>query len=100
LLAHQKETRIRGAASPRSASPIGPAPTRLPLIALPLLTAHPLVHLLIGIVLVLLMLIPALIYIDENYSTPIHNISLYWHFVDVIWVFLYAIFYLPGAHLK
>jgi cytochrome c oxidase subunit III len=58
------------------------------------------VHLLIGIVLVLLMLIPALIYIDENYSTPIHNISLYWHFVDVIWVFLYAIFYLPGAHLK
>src|SRR6185437_9997272 len=50
LLAHQKETRIRRAASPRSASPIGPAPTRLPLIALPLLTAHPLVHLLIGMV--------------------------------------------------
>src|SRR5258706_8197418 len=35
LLAHQNDTRLRGAASPRSASPIGPAPTRLPRIALP-----------------------------------------------------------------
>ena len=43
-LQHQKEIRTRGAASPRSASPIGPAPTRLPRIALPLLTAHPLPH--------------------------------------------------------
>src|SRR3954451_20679931 len=35
-LPHQKATRCRGAASPRSASPIGPAPTRLPRIAFPL----------------------------------------------------------------
>src|SRR3984885_9685060 len=35
---HQNDTQTRGAASPRSASPIGPAPTRLPRIALPLLT--------------------------------------------------------------
>src|SRR6478735_7806140 len=35
---HQKEMRRRGADSPRSASPIGPAPTRLPRIALPLAT--------------------------------------------------------------
>jgi hypothetical protein len=47
-LQHQNETRTRGAASPRSASPIGPAPTRLPRIALPLLTAHPLPHGLLG----------------------------------------------------
>src|SRR5690606_31711831 len=33
-------TRIRGAASPRSASPIGPAPTRLPRMALPLPTKN------------------------------------------------------------
>src|SRR5215475_9656102 len=38
-LQHQKETRTRGAASPRSASPMGPAPTRLPRMALPLLNA-------------------------------------------------------------
>src|SRR5690606_30320641 len=37
-LAHENESRTRGAASPRSASPIGPAPTRLPRIALPLPT--------------------------------------------------------------
>src|ERR1700760_1099767 len=35
---HQNDTHTRGAASPRSASPIGPAPTLLPRIALPLLT--------------------------------------------------------------
>ena len=34
-LAHQKEIRTLGAESPRSASPIGPAPTLLPRIALP-----------------------------------------------------------------
>ncbi len=38
LLAHQKEIRFRGADSPRSASPIGPAPTLLPRMALPLAT--------------------------------------------------------------
>src|ERR1700723_1731521 len=37
---HQNDTQVRGAASPRSASPIGPAPTLLPRIALPLLTDH------------------------------------------------------------
>src|SRR3954451_10844928 len=34
-LPHQKATRWRGAASPRSASPMGPAPTRLPRMAFP-----------------------------------------------------------------
>ena len=32
------------------------------------------------------------------YSTPIRIAGLYWHFVDIIWIFLYAIFYLPGLH--
>src|ERR1700760_1155260 len=41
-LAHQNEIPTRGADSPRSASPIGPAPTLLPRMALPLLTDHPL----------------------------------------------------------
>jgi len=34
-LAQKNETHWRGADSPRSFSPIGPAPTRLPRIALP-----------------------------------------------------------------
>lgn len=58
-------------------------------------------HLLIGVTLVLIMLYPVLLGdITEKYHTPVVNVSLYWHFVDMIWVFLYAIFYLPGAHLK
>ena len=32
------------------------------------------------------------------YHTPIEATGLYWHFVDIVWVFLYAIFYLPGVH--
>ena len=39
--AHQNGMRWRGAASPRSASPIGPAPTRVPRIALPPATSAP-----------------------------------------------------------
>lgn len=26
----------------------------------------------------------------------VSNLSLYWHFVDCIWIFLYPLFYLPG----
>lgn len=59
------------------------------------------IHLLVGIGLVLAMLVPLLGgTISAKYHTPIDNVSLYWHFVDVIWVFLYAIFYIPGAHLR
>jgi heme/copper-type cytochrome/quinol oxidase subunit 3 len=34
-----------------------------------------------------------------EYHSPIMFGGLYWHFVDIIWIFLYAIFYLPGLHL-
>jgi hypothetical protein len=32
------------------------------------------------------------------YHTPIVVTGLYWHFVDVIWLFLYALLYLIGRH--
>lgn len=32
-------------------------------------------------------------------STPVHISGLYWHFVDIVWVFLYPFLYLVGAHL-
>ncbi len=31
---------------------------------------------------------------DENYHTPIEMIGLYWHLVDLIWVFLFPLLYL------
>ena len=34
-----------------------------------------------------------------EYHTPVELAGLYWHFVDVIWVFLFALFYIEGLHL-
>jgi len=31
-----------------------------------------------------------------QYHAPITVAGLYWHFVDVVWVFLFALIYLPG----
>jgi cytochrome c oxidase subunit 3 len=31
-----------------------------------------------------------------DYHAPITVAGLYWHFVDVVWIFLFAIIYLPG----
>ena len=30
-------------------------------------------------------------------SLPVHAVGLYWHFVDVVWVFLYPLLYLIGG---
>jgi cytochrome c oxidase subunit 3 len=29
-----------------------------------------------------------------DYPTPIELIGLYWHFVDIVWIFLFPILYL------
>jgi cytochrome c oxidase subunit 3 len=36
----------------------------------------------------------------SEYHTPIEIGGLYWHFIDIVWVFLFAIFYIPGLHAK
>ena len=33
----------------------------------------------------------------ERYN-PVEMAGLYWHFVDIIWIFLYSLLYLIGAH--
>jgi cytochrome c oxidase subunit III len=33
---------------------------------------------------------------SPRYHAPITVAGLYWHFVDVIWIFLFALIYLPG----
>jgi cytochrome c oxidase subunit 3 len=33
---------------------------------------------------------------DANYNTPVDNIGLYWHFVDIVWIFLFPLLYLIG----
>jgi cytochrome c oxidase subunit 3 len=31
---------------------------------------------------------------DKHFYTPVENIGLYWHFVDVVWIFLFPLLYL------
>jgi cytochrome c oxidase subunit III len=35
---------------------------------------------------------------DEHYYTPIEVAGLYWHFVDIVWIFLFPLLYLIGYH--
>jgi cytochrome c oxidase subunit III len=56
-------------------------------------------HMLIGEGVLLVLLIRSLMgTFTAEYHTPIEIGGLYWHFVDIVWVFLYAIFYIPGLH--
>jgi cytochrome c oxidase subunit 3 len=34
------------------------------------------------------------------YHTPVELIGLYWHFVDIVWIFLFPLLYLVGRHLQ
>ncbi len=36
--------------------------------------------------------------IDKDYSSPIEISGLYWHFVDIVWIFLFPLLYLIGRH--
>lgn len=52
-------------------------------------------HMLIGIILLAVYArLAARGRFNEHYYTPIENIGLYWHFVDVVWVFLFPLLYL------
>jgi len=31
---------------------------------------------------------------DADYHTPLELTGLYWHFVDIVWVFLFPLLYL------
>ncbi len=35
---------------------------------------------------------------DANYYTPVEVAGLYWHFVDIVWIFLFPLLYLIGRH--
>jgi len=36
--------------------------------------------------------------ITKEYYTPIEISGLYWHFVDIVWIFLFPLLYLLGRH--
>ena len=35
---------------------------------------------------------------SPEYHTPVELVGLYWHFVDIIWIFLFPLLYLIGSH--
>lgn len=58
------------------------------------------VHMIVGAILIVVWLIPAArkgAYSAEYYA-PIEMFGLYWHFVDIVWIFLYPLLYLIGRH--
>jgi cytochrome c oxidase subunit 3 len=55
------------------------------------------IHLTIGIVLVIrLALLGCFDRLELDENPEIEVTGLYWHFVDIIWIFLYPLIYLPG----
>jgi cytochrome c oxidase subunit 3 len=37
---------------------------------------------------------------DASYHNPLECTGLYWHFVDIVWIFLFPLLYLLGAHAR
>ena len=35
---------------------------------------------------------------SRSYYTPVEIVALYWHFVDIVWIFLFPLLYLVGRH--
>jgi cytochrome c oxidase subunit 3 len=35
-----------------------------------------------------------------EYHSPVEISGLYWHFVDIVWIFLFPLLYLLGAHMQ
>ena len=57
------------------------------------------IHLTVGIFLVAFILFRASRReFSPSYYSPVENIGLYWHFVDIIWIFLYPLLYLIDIH--
>ena len=56
-------------------------------------------HMVVGLGLLSYLLIQAIRKVfSEFYFTPVEMIGLYWHFVDIVWIFLFPLLYLIGYH--
>ncbi len=56
-------------------------------------------HMIIGVVLLTIILIQNMCgKFSAEYNSPIDMFGLYWHFVDIVWIFLFPLLYLIGRH--
>ena len=54
-------------------------------------------HMIIGLGLLTFLLIQSIRRVfNANYFAPVEMIGLYWHFVDIVWIFLFPLLYLIG----
>lgn len=57
------------------------------------------VHMLIGLALLGLLTLRAWRgQLSPTYAAPVEMLGLYWHFVDIVWIFLFPLLYLLGRH--
>ena len=57
-------------------------------------------HMIIGLGIMTVMLVVgvATARSPREYASPIEISGLYWHFVDIVWIFLFPLLYLIGRH--
>src|SRR5436190_2721654 len=77
----------------------GPAKTELFFYLYFAMTGLHAIHVLVGVgLLTVLLLLARARRFSSDYYTPVEISGLYWHFVDLVWVFLYPLFYLVNRH--
>lgn len=77
----------------------GPAKTELFFYLYFAMTGLHAIHVLVGVgLLTVLLLLARARRFSSEYNTPVEVSGLYWHFVDLVWVFLYPLFYLVNRH--
>ncbi len=58
-------------------------------------------HMIIGVGLLTFLLVQAIRRVfNANFFAPVEMIGLYWHFVDIVWIFLFPLLYLIGQTHK
>jgi cytochrome c oxidase subunit 3 len=56
-------------------------------------------HMIIGIgIMAVIMWMASRKTFNSDYYTPVEVAGLYWHFVDIVWIFLFPLLYLIGRH--
>jgi cytochrome c oxidase subunit 3 len=56
-------------------------------------------HMIVGLLLMTWLLIKAWKgTFNAEYYSPVEMSGLYWHFVDIVWIFLFPLLYLLGRH--
>ena len=57
------------------------------------------IHMIVGIGILIWLLVKSMRgAFGADYYNPIENFGLYWHFVDIVWIFLFPLLYLIGRH--